>query len=80
MATKDLDEKSAILQRDGVTFAITPRIPCGLITDIGLLRRLADVAEKYQANGIIVSSDLRGQRDLSIRLAGQQGVSPVGVG
>jgi NAD(P)H-nitrite reductase large subunit len=59
MATKDLDEKSAILQRDGETFAITPRIPCGVITDIGLLRRLADVAEKYQVKAVKITSSER---------------------
>ena len=41
-----LGEKGAIPQRDNETYAIAPHIPCGLLNP-ELLRRLADVAEKY---------------------------------
>ena len=53
---EDLLEKGAILQRDKATYAIAPHIPGGLITDFNLLRRLADVAEKYQAQVIKITS------------------------
>ncbi len=43
-----IGEKGAIPQRDGKTYAIAPHIPCGLVTP-DLLRKLADVAEKYNA-------------------------------
>ena len=56
---KDILDKGAIVQRDGETFAVTPRIPCGLITDFGLLRRVADVAERYGASAIKVTSSQR---------------------
>jgi NAD(P)H-nitrite reductase large subunit len=59
MSMRAFDEKGAILQRDGETYAITPRIPCGLITDVGLLRRLADVAEKYQVKALKLTSSER---------------------
>jgi NAD(P)H-nitrite reductase large subunit len=55
----DILEKGAILQRDGETFAVTPRIPCGLITDFDLLRRMADVAERYGASAIKITSSQR---------------------
>jgi len=38
--------KGAILQRDKETYAIVPRIPCGLLTK-EKLRNLATVVEKY---------------------------------
>ncbi len=44
---RDMLEKGAILQRDG-TYAIAPHIPGGVITDFSLLRKIADVAEKYR--------------------------------
>lgn len=55
----DLPEKGAIVQRDGETYALTPRIPCGLITDFGLLRRLADAAERHGAAAIKLTSAQR---------------------
>lgn len=39
-------EKGAILQRDRETYAIAPHIPGG-ITDTATLRRICDVADKY---------------------------------
>lgn len=59
MAKQDLLDKGAILQRDGETYAVTPRIPCGLITDFDFLRTLADVAQKYQAKALKVTSSQR---------------------
>jgi NAD(P)H-nitrite reductase large subunit len=53
---EDLLEKGAIIQRDKATYAIAPHIPGGLITDFNLLRRIADVAEKYQARVIKITS------------------------
>lgn len=46
-----LGEKGAILQRDKETYAIAPHIPCGVVTP-ALLRTIADVAEKYDAQAI----------------------------
>ena len=53
---EDLLEKGAILQRDKATYAIAPHIPGGIITDFSILRRLADVAEKYGAQAIKITS------------------------
>jgi NAD(P)H-nitrite reductase large subunit len=47
-----LGEKGAIPQRDNETYAIAPHIPCGLLTP-ELLRRVADVAEKYQVKAAL---------------------------
>ena len=48
-----LGEKGAIPQRDNETYAIAPHIPCGLLNP-EVLRRLADVAEKYNVKVIAV--------------------------
>jgi len=48
----------AVLQRDKKTYAIVPHIPGG-ITDPQTLRRIADVAEKYGAAAIKVTSAQR---------------------
>jgi len=56
----DLLEKGAILQRDKQNFAIVPHIPGGVITDYNLLRKLADVAEKYQVQAVKITSAQRG--------------------
>lgn len=56
---QDLLDQGAIVQRDGQTYAITPRIPCGLITDFDVLRRIADVATRYGARAIKVTSAQR---------------------
>jgi NAD(P)H-nitrite reductase large subunit len=55
----DLLEKGAILQRDKQNFAIAPHIPGGVIADVNLLRKLADVAEKYQAQAVKITSAQR---------------------
>ena len=49
-------EKGAILQRDKSTYAIAPHVPGGIITDFNLLRRIADVAEKYGAQAVKLTS------------------------
>ena len=53
-----LGEKGAILQRDGETYAVAPHIPCGLLTS-DLLRKLADVAEKYDAKALKITGATR---------------------
>jgi NAD(P)H-nitrite reductase large subunit len=44
---KDIPEKGAILQRDRETYGIAPHIPGGF-TDTATLRKICDVADKYQ--------------------------------
>jgi len=51
-------EKGAILQRDKETYAIAPHIPCGVVTP-GLLRKLADVAEKFNAQAMKITGAAR---------------------
>ena len=55
----DILEKGAILQRDKTSFAIAPHIPGGITTDFDMLRRLADVAEKYHVKAIKLTSAQR---------------------
>jgi NAD(P)H-nitrite reductase large subunit len=52
----DMLEKGAILQRDKETYAVAPHIPGGIITDFTLLRRIADIAEKYGAKAVKLTS------------------------
>jgi NAD(P)H-nitrite reductase large subunit len=53
-----LGEKGAIPQRDNETYAIAPHIPCGLLTP-ELLRRVADVAEKYSVKVVKITGATR---------------------
>jgi len=53
-----LGEKGTIIQRDKGTYAIAPHIPCGIVTP-GLLRQLADVAEKYEAAALKITGATR---------------------
>jgi NAD(P)H-nitrite reductase large subunit len=53
-----LGEKGAILQRDNQTYAVAPHIPCGVVTP-ELLRKLADVAEKYGAKALKITGATR---------------------
>jgi len=53
-----LGEKGAIIQKDKETYAIAPHIPCGVVTP-ELLRRIADVAEKYQAQALKITGAMR---------------------
>jgi NAD(P)H-nitrite reductase large subunit len=57
--SQDLLEKGAILQRDKQNFAIAPHIPGGIIKDVNLLRRLADVVEKYKVQAVKITSAQR---------------------
>ncbi|NQS76323.1 MAG: NAD(P)/FAD-dependent oxidoreductase [Peptococcaceae bacterium] len=57
MAT-DLLEKGAVLQRDQETYAVVPHMPGGLVTPDGL-RKIADVAEKYNAQALKLTSSQR---------------------
>jgi NAD(P)H-nitrite reductase large subunit len=56
--SKDILEKGAIVQRDKETFAIAPHIPGGIIDPAGL-RKIADVAEKYKAKALKITSAQR---------------------
>jgi len=56
---EDLLEKGAIIQRDKESYAVAPHIPGGIITDFNLLRRLADVAEKYGVKAMKLTSAQR---------------------
>ncbi|OQX62863.1 MAG: sulfite reductase [Desulfococcus sp. 4484_241] len=51
-------EKGAVLQRDRQTYAVAPHIPCGVVTP-EVLRKVADVAEKYNAAAIKLTSAAR---------------------
>jgi len=53
-----LGEKGAIPQRDKETYAIAPHIPCGIVTP-ELLRRIADTAEKFNAQAIKITGATR---------------------
>jgi NAD(P)H-nitrite reductase large subunit len=51
-------QKGAILQRDKQTYAIAPHLPCGVVTP-QTLRKIADVAEKYNVAALKLTSALR---------------------
>jgi len=53
-----IGEKGAIPQRDRTTYAIAPHIPCGVVTP-ELLRKLADIAEKYQVQAMKITGATR---------------------
>lgn len=53
-----LGEKGAIPQRDKQTYAIAPHIPCGVVNP-ELLRKLADIAEKYNAQAMKITGATR---------------------
>jgi NAD(P)H-nitrite reductase large subunit len=55
---KDIQEKRAIIQRDKETYAIAPHIPGGF-TDAATLRKIADVAERYGAKSLKLTSAQR---------------------
>ncbi|GAA0090783.1 NAD(P)/FAD-dependent oxidoreductase [Paraclostridium bifermentans] len=55
---KDLLDKGAVLQRDKKTYAIAPHVPAGLITS-DQLRKLAYVADKYNAKAIKITAAQR---------------------
>ena len=51
-------DKGVILQRDKETYAIAPHSPCGIVSP-DLLRKIADVAEKYNAPALKITSAAR---------------------
>jgi len=51
-------EKGVIIQRDKKTYAVAPHIPCGVVQP-QTLRKLADVAEKYRAQALKITSAAR---------------------
>lgn len=51
-------EKGVIIQRDKKTYAVAPHIPCGVVSP-QTLRKLADVAEKYNATALKITSAAR---------------------
>lgn len=51
-------DKGVIIQRDKVTYAVAPHIPCG-VTSPAELRKIADVAEKFNAAAVKVTSAAR---------------------
>ncbi len=53
-----LGEKGAIPQKDKTTYAIAPHIPCGVVTP-DLLRKLADIAEKYKVQAMKITGATR---------------------
>ncbi len=58
MTKKDLLEKGAVLQRDNETYAIAPHIPGGIVSS-KTLRKIADAADKYNAQAIKLTSSQR---------------------
>ncbi len=54
----DDGEKGVILQRDRQTYGIAPHIPCGVVTP-EVLRKIADVAEKYDCKAVKITSAAR---------------------
>ncbi len=51
-------ELGAIIQRDKQTYAIAPHIPCGVVSS-DTLRKIAEVADKYHAAAIKITSAQR---------------------
>ena len=51
-------DKGVILQRDKQTYAVAPHIPCGVVKP-QTLRKLADVADKYGAQALKITSAAR---------------------
>ncbi len=51
-------DKGVIIQRDKETYAVAPHIPCGIITP-ETLRKIADTAEKYNAQALKITSAAR---------------------
>jgi NAD(P)H-nitrite reductase large subunit len=48
-------DRGVVLQRDRISYAIAPHIPCGMVTP-ELLRRIADVAERYHCTALKLTS------------------------
>jgi len=55
---KDIQAKGAIVQRDRQTYGVAPHTPAGIVTP-EILRKIADVAEKFDAGQIKLTSAQR---------------------
>ena len=51
-------EKGVVIQRDRQTYAVSPHIPCGVVTP-EVLRKIAGVAEKYHCHALKITSAAR---------------------
>lgn len=51
-------EKGVIIQRDMKTYAVSPHIPCGVVSP-DTLRKIADISEKYNAAALKITSAAR---------------------
>lgn len=51
-------EKGVVVQRDRGSYAIVPRLPCGMVTP-DQLRRIADVAERFHCQAVKITSAQR---------------------
>jgi len=58
MTKTNIPQKGAIIQRDMETFSISPHIPGG-VAEPALLRKIADVAEKYGAKFLKLTGSQR---------------------
>ncbi|MHB8170768.1 MAG: NAD(P)/FAD-dependent oxidoreductase [Thermincolia bacterium] len=56
---KDILGLGAIVQRDKETYAIAPHIPGGIIMDSNMLRKIADVSDKYGCKALKLTSAQR---------------------
>lgn len=48
-------QKGVVIQKDFKSYAIAPHIPCGVVTP-QFLRKVADVADKYHASAVKITS------------------------
>jgi NAD(P)H-nitrite reductase large subunit len=55
---QNIPEKGVLVQRDMETYAVVPYFPGGVV-DSSTLRRIADVAEKYNIKTIKTTSEGR---------------------
>lgn len=51
-------EKGVVIQRDRQSYAVAPHIPCGIV-EPDVLRKIADVAEKYRSKALKITSAAR---------------------
>ena len=54
----DDGDRGVVLQRDGESYGIAPHLPCGVVTP-EILRKIADVAEKYNVPMLKITSAAR---------------------
>ncbi|MCL2700592.1 MAG: NAD(P)/FAD-dependent oxidoreductase [Phycisphaerae bacterium] len=75
-------EKGVVIQRDKVTYAIAPHMPCGLVT-AAQLRKIADVADRFGAAVKVTSAQriaIVGLREEQVDAAwAELGMSPAGL-